>query len=137
MNVYSKAMGDSLRKLYDVHAEQLTHLDPEKVRAVKYLHEFDREVQCPTWGYPTVGAYYRDASSSDSVLAIRVPTLCLHAKDDPIANDEGVPYDEIKQNPWVVLCVTGGGGHLSWFEWGGGRWHSKPVSSSGSVPWWY
>ncbi len=122
-------MGDSLRKLYDTHAEQITHIDPERMKAVKYLHEFDREVQCATWGYPTEDAYYRDASSADSVLAIRVPTLCLHALDDPIANDVGVPYEEIKTNPWVVMCATAGGGHLSWFEWGGSRWHAKPVST--------
>lgn len=128
LNVYSTAMGTSLRKLFDTHREQMTHIDPANIAKVKYLHEFDREVQCPTWGYPTEGAYYRDASSADSVLNIRTPTLCLHARDDPIAADEAVPYEEIAQNPYVVMCATGGGGHLSWFEWDGGRWHAKPVS---------
>jgi predicted alpha/beta-fold hydrolase len=60
-------------------------VDPEKVRKVKYLHEFDRDVQGPTWGYPTEGAYYRDASSSDAVLAIRTPTFTIHAEDDPVS----------------------------------------------------
>jgi predicted alpha/beta-fold hydrolase len=54
--------------------------------------------------------------------------MCLHATDDPIACDEAVPYEEIKQTPWVVMCATSGGGHLSWFELGGARWHAKPVS---------
>ena len=96
-------------------------------RQVKYLHEFDREVQCATWGYPTEGAYYRDATSADAVFAIRIPTFCLHARDDPIACDEAVPYEEIRQNSFLVMCATSGGGHLSWFELGGGRWHAKPV----------
>ena len=131
LNVYSKAMGTSMRKLFETHREEIVKnqsLKTENIRKVVYLHEFDREVQCATWGYPTEGAYYRDASSSDSVLAIRIPTLCLHARDDPIACDEAVPYEEIKQNPYVVMCATSGGGHLSWFEFGGGRWHTKPVS---------
>ncbi|KAK5163583.1 uncharacterized protein LTR77_010532 [Saxophila tyrrhenica] len=127
MAVYSKAMGDSMRKLFNTHADQIKHIDGEKIQQIKYLHEFDEEVQTKTWGYPTAGAYYRDASSADSVLAIRTPTLCLHARDDPIACDEAVPYEEIQQNPYVVMCATGGGGHLSWFEWGGGRWHAKPA----------
>ena len=125
-------MGENTRKLFERHKEQITvntAIDAEKVHKVKYLHEFDREVQCPTWGYPTEGAYYRDASSADSVLAIRTPTFVIHAEDDPIAVAEAVPYEEIKQNPYVVLCMTSGGGHLFWFELGGGRWHAKPVGS--------
>ena len=131
--VYSKAMGNSMRALFAAHKDEIiknTALDIERIESVKYLQEFDREIQCATWGYPTEGAYYRDASSADSVFAIRIPTLCLHATDDPIAADEAVPYEEIKQNPYVVMCATNGGGHLSWFEFGGGRWHSKPVSDS-------
>ena len=131
LNVYSRAMGTSMRKLFEKHREEVmqnTALNIDDIRKVKYLHEFDREVQCATWGYPTEGAYYRDASSVDAVLAIRIPVFCLHAKDDPIAADEAVPYDEVKLNAYVVLCVTSGGGHLSWFEFGGGRWHAKPAA---------
>jgi uncharacterized protein len=84
-------------------------------------------VQGAAWGYPTVGAYYRDASSSDSLLAIRIPFLALHARDDPIAVDEALPRNEIAQSPYGVLCTTSLGGHLSWFELGGGRWFAKVV----------
>ena len=34
---------------------------------------------------------------------------------------------EVEQTPYAVLCTTSLGGHLSWFETGGGRWHAKPV----------
>lgn len=91
------------------------------------LHHFDRAVQCATWGYPSEGAYYRDASCVDAIFAVRIPVFALHAVDDPIAIDEGVPYQGIKQNPYIVMCATNGGGHLGWFEPGGGRWHWKPV----------
>ena len=49
------------------------------------------------------------------------------AREVQIAVDEAVPYEEIKQNPYVVMCSTSTGGHLSWFEVGGTRWFSKPV----------
>jgi predicted alpha/beta-fold hydrolase len=71
------------------HADQVVkngNIDPERVAKVTYLHEFDREIQCPTWGYPTEYAYYRDASSADSVTAIRIPTFAIHAEDDPVSN---------------------------------------------------
>jgi predicted alpha/beta-fold hydrolase len=67
---------------------------------LNYLHEFDRydmastspvailtvnrEVQVPTFGYPTEDAYYRDASSTDSLLAVRIPLLAVNAQDDPV-----------------------------------------------------
>ncbi|KAL9097745.1 MAG: hypothetical protein Q9165_000071 [Trypethelium subeluteriae] len=93
----------------------------------RYLYEFDREVQGPTWGYPTEGAYYRDASSADAIMAVKIPLFAIHAKDDPIAVDEACPYEEIKANPHVVLCATDLGGHLSWFQSNGERWFVKPA----------
>lgn len=69
------------------HIKQIsenTKINVEAVRRAKYLHDFDREVQAPTWGYPTEGAYYRDASSCDAVLSVRIPFLAIHAEDDPV-----------------------------------------------------
>lgn len=47
----------------------------------KRLTIVDRTV---TWGYPTETAYYRDASSVDAILGIRVPFFAIHAEDDPV-----------------------------------------------------
>ncbi|CAH0027085.1 unnamed protein product [Clonostachys rhizophaga] len=107
---YLRAMGD-----YDLIMNTTT------------LTEFDTEVHCKPWGYPTVFSYYRDASSSDSVLAIKIPFLAPHAVDDPIAVNEAVPYEEFCKNPPTILCTTSLGGHLGWFETNGDRWHAKPV----------
>ncbi|RDW70186.1 alpha hydrolase-3 [Coleophoma crateriformis] len=128
--VYSKTMGRNMVRLFNLHAEEIgknPKIDMEGIQKVKYLHEFDRAVQGPTWGYPTEGAYYRDASSVDSLLAARIPLFAINAADDPIANNEALPYEEMKQNPYAVMCTTSLGGHLSWFEIGGGRWHAKPA----------
>ncbi|KAK5242974.1 hypothetical protein LTR16_008169, partial [Cryomyces antarcticus] len=118
-----------MKKLFETHVDQICknpRINVERVRSVKYLHEFDRELQGPTWGYPTEGAYYRDASSADSLLAIQIPLFALHAEDDPIAVKEAIPYEEFEQNPYTVLCTTTTGGHLSWFESGGQRWFARP-----------
>ncbi|RDW89448.1 alpha hydrolase-22 [Coleophoma cylindrospora] len=128
--VYSKTMGRNMVRLVKLHAEEIgknPKIDMEAIDKVKYLHELDRAVQGPTWGYPTEGAYYRDASSVDSMLAARIPLFAINAADDPIANKEALPYEEMKQNPYAVMCTTSLGGHLSWFEIGGGRWHAKPA----------
>ena len=80
-------MGTNMKKLIERHHDEVAKnsaLDFEKIRKVTYLHEFDREVQGPAWGYPTEGAYYRDASSTDALFAIRIPLFAINAKDDPV-----------------------------------------------------
>ncbi|KAK5032206.1 hypothetical protein LTS07_001929 [Exophiala sideris] len=131
-NVYSATMGKSMVKLFNTHVEQVSKnpkIDVDLVRSSKYLHEFDRHVQCPTWGYPTEGAYYRDASSVDSLMAIRVPFLAIHAEDDPVTASEALPRVEVQQTPYGVLCTTSTGGHLGWFELGGTRWCARAATA--------
>ncbi|KKA24545.1 hypothetical protein T310_1446 [Rasamsonia emersonii CBS 393.64] len=126
LEVYSKTMGANLKRLFNQHAEEVSknaRLDVEAVQKVKYIHEFD------SWGYPTEGAYYRDASSVDSLLAIRVPFLAINAEDDPISVKEAIPYNEFAQTPYGVLLTTSWGGHLGWFEIGGSRWFTKPAAN--------
>ncbi|SZF04167.1 unnamed protein product [Blumeria hordei] len=128
--VYSKTMGGNMKRLLELHYDfvsQNPKLDFEKIRKAVYLHEFDRLVQGPTWGYPTEGAYYRDASSTDALLAVKIPLFAINAVDDPIVTNEAIPYEEIKKNPYTVLCTTSLGGHLSWFEIGGFQWHARPT----------
>lgn len=87
LEVYCKTMGTNMKKLFKRHTEQILQnegIDEEKVRRCKYLFEFDRYIQCPTWGYPTEGAYYRDAQSVDALSAVRVPFLGINAEDDPV-----------------------------------------------------
>lgn len=44
-----------------------------------------------------------------------------------IAVEKAIPYQEFKKNPHTVCLTTSLGGHLAFFEVGGGRWHAKPV----------
>lgn len=113
------------------HVEEIKknpNVNIEKVMASKYLFEFDRALQCDVWGYPTEGAYYRDAASTEPLLNVRIPLLCINAEDDPVAPMEALPYEEVKQNPYAVMITTSMGGHLSWFEVGGTRWFVKPTT---------
>jgi uncharacterized protein len=130
--VYNRTLGTNMKKLFEKHIEQIQknpRIDVEQVRSIRYLYEFDRYVQGPTWGYPSEGAYYRDASSIDAVLGVRVPLLAIHAEDDPVCSEEALPREEVQVTPYVVLCTTRSGGHLGWFELGGGRWFVKPSSA--------
>ena len=65
-------------------------------------------------------------AADDPVIIL--PLLCdLSLTFIQIALNEAMPYMEIQQTPYVVLCVTSLGGHLSFFEIDGHRWHARPV----------
>ncbi|KAF5709858.1 embryogenesis abundant [Fusarium mundagurra] len=130
--VYLRVMGSALKELAATHRTELekySKIDVKAVMNITYLYEFDRLIQCPSWGYPTESAYYRDASSVDSILSIEIPFLAVHSTDDPIAVKEAIPYEEFKQNPNTVLLTSSLGGHLCWFETSGDRWFTKPVAN--------
>ncbi|KAF1844832.1 AB-hydrolase YheT [Cucurbitaria berberidis CBS 394.84] len=132
LEVYCRTMGKNMMGLFERHREQIlknTDIDLEAVLKSRYLFEFDRHIQCPAWGYPTEGAYYRDAQSVDALLAIRIPFLGINAEDDPISSKFAIPVEEFKQNPYAVLCTTNWGGHLGSFQLGGGRWFATATSS--------
>ncbi|KAJ9272873.1 hypothetical protein DTO212C5_1134 [Paecilomyces variotii] len=130
LGIYSKAIGTSTRRLFEQHYSILSknpHIDIDAARTIVYQHDFDRIIQCPTWGYPTERAYYRDASCVDAMLAIKIPFFALNAEDDPIATRHAIPYQEFRKTPYGVLVTTPWGGHLGWFERNGERWFVKPV----------
>ncbi|KAH9883021.1 hypothetical protein J1614_000388 [Plenodomus biglobosus] len=132
LEVYARTMGKNLMGLFERHREmilQIEGVDEEKVRASRYIHEFDRNVQCPTWGYPSEGAYYRDSQSVDALLGVRIPFLGINAEDDPISSKAAIPFQEFKHNPYALLCTTNWGGHLGSFQLGGGRWFAVAASS--------
>jgi hypothetical protein len=62
------------------------------------------------------------------MMGIRIPFLGIHALDDPVVCEEALPKMEVQATPYGVLCTTDLGGHLGWFELGGGRWFAKAVS---------
>lgn len=89
LEVYCRTMGKNMMGLFEQHREQIlknADIDLEEVLKSRYLFEFDRNIQCPTWGYPTEGAYYRDSQSVDALLAVRVPFLGINAEDDPVCS---------------------------------------------------
>ncbi len=87
--------------------------DLGKLDRVRTVYEFDDTFTAPSFGFGTADRYYATQSSNQFLERIRVPTLVVHAKDDPM-----IPFEvyrvaaAFERNPWIRLLAVEHGGHL-------------------------
>jgi len=111
--VYSEYFMRNLRRKALAKAHLLGEFcDLEAVRRARTLREFDDAVTSRLHGFRDAEDYYRQSSSGPFLERIRVPTLLLHAEDDPFLPPHAIPRDAIRANPWLVPGITAAGGHV-------------------------
>ncbi len=88
------------------------HVDVERVLDARTFREFDDAATAPLHGFAGAEDYYRRSSSSPFIAAIDVPTLVIHALDDPFVPPEAVPREALQQNPTIEACISERGGHV-------------------------
>jgi predicted alpha/beta-fold hydrolase len=87
------------------------HIDSAALQAVQTIGDFDDQYTAPLHGFTGVDEYYTVASSRQYLSSIAVPTLILHAKDDPFMSEDVIP-EKHELSPHVTLEVTESGGHV-------------------------
>lgn len=86
-------------------------IDPNAVRAVQSIFDFDENFTAPLHGFKDAMDYYVKCSSRYYMHSIKVPTLVIHAKDDPFMSEALIPsHDEV--SPYVKLEIYDRGGHV-------------------------
>jgi uncharacterized protein len=88
--------------------------DSGLLRGVRSVEQFDNQFVAPHFGFADANDYYAQASSRPYIGRIRVPTLIIHAKDDPFIPFEPMLDPSIVSNPYVLLVATERGGHVAW-----------------------
>lgn len=102
------------RELEDVLKEH-PDIDLERVREAKTMHEFDDSVIAPMFDFVCASDYYRHSSAGLYVSRIRVPTLFVHAKNDPIVPGDIIKMDNFRNGDHLISCMTEQGGHsMDW-----------------------
>lgn len=84
---------------------------------------FDDRVTAPLHGFEDVHDYYARSSSRQYLKGIRVPTVLLHAEDDPFLPRDGIPCDT-DLNEFVTLNLQAKGGHVG-FVYGSSPWTAR------------
>ncbi|HEY6989516.1 MAG TPA: alpha/beta fold hydrolase, partial [Bryobacteraceae bacterium] len=84
----------------------------EGLDEVRTIWEFDDRFTAPLFGFGTAANYYTTQSAMNFLDAIRVPTLLISAKDDPLVPFEIYGHPPFQSNPALTLVATEHGGHL-------------------------
>ena len=83
---------------------------------IRSIEEFDDRFVAPAFGFADALDYYAKASSLPLIRHIRVPTLIIHAEDDPFIPFAPLRDPTVGANPYVILIATERGGHVAFLS---------------------
>ncbi len=117
--------------------------DTAATNGVKNIWEFDDRFTAQMFGFGTAANYYATQSAAGYLDKIRVPTLVISAKDDPLIPFEIYEHPAFQSNPALILVAPEDGGHLGFLSrrkprfWVDGvalDWMESLLQSSASKP---
>jgi len=92
------------------------------------LYQIDDKITAPSFGFGTADNYYATQSSVNVLDRIRVPALCIAAKDDTFIPFEMYSHPAFRTNPYLKLVAPDHGGHLGFLARGPQRfWADQTV----------
>jgi uncharacterized protein len=80
------------------------------------IEEFDDRFVAPEFGFADARDYYAKASSLPWIRHIRIPTLIIHAEDDPFIPFAPLRDASVTANPYVLLIAPERGGHVAFLS---------------------
>jgi predicted alpha/beta-fold hydrolase len=114
----------------------VTDADRKLISRLKTILDFDDAVTAPRHGWQDAAEYYAVNSSLGFLPSIKVPTLIIHAMDDPMIPAE--PYRAVRWDslPSITRAITAHGGHVGFHGTGSALpWYVDRVATflAGSV----
>jgi len=108
----------------------LTEAERAALPAIATIREFDDKIVAPRNGFRGVDDYYDRSSAKHFLPDIRVPTLVIHALNDPWIPGRIYRTVDWAANPRLKPVLPRGGGHLGFHGWGSphpahDRWMSE------------
>jgi predicted alpha/beta-fold hydrolase len=111
--LYLRHLLPSLRAKIAAKREVLQErIDVQRALAAKTFFEFDDAATSRLYGFKDAHDYYRRASCAPWLGGVRVPTLVVHALDDPFLPASAVPTAAIAANPSLIPAISEHGGHV-------------------------
>jgi uncharacterized protein len=102
--------------------------DPHRAAHITSLREFDERITSLYCGFSSADDYYARACAARVLDRITVPTLILHAEDDPFVRITSGTRNTIAANPHITFLATEHGGHCAFL--------APPDTSAGNDGYW-
>lgn len=102
----------------------------DQLSVLQNFYAFDDRITAPLHGYASVSDYYTRASCRQFLGRIRVPTLILHALDDPFMSPETAP-NAAELSSHIRLELSRNGGHVGFvagpWPWRANYWLEQRI----------
>ena len=108
-----------LQRLRELQQQRADFTPPSFARTPRRLVEFDDQYTAPRSGYRNADDYYQRCSSEQFIPAIRIPTLILTSRNDPLIPIAS--FERLSPPANVRLHIAEGGGHLGYLATGNGE----------------
>ena len=89
---------------------------PGAAANVRSIRDFDEHVMTPHCGFTGASDYYARSGASRVLHRIAVPTLILHAMDDPFIRLTATTRQALQSNANITLLEPEHGGHCAFLE---------------------
>jgi predicted alpha/beta-fold hydrolase len=90
--------------------------DVSSLHEVRNIYEFDDRFTAQAFAFGSAGRYYATQSSNQFLDRIRVHTLLVQAKDDPLIPFSVYDHPAFTTNPHLRLLAVDHGGHLGFIS---------------------
>jgi predicted alpha/beta-fold hydrolase len=87
--------------------------DITNMKSVRTIRDFDERYTSRAHGFDGAADYYRKSSSIRTMHCIRIPTLIIHAEDDPFIPFAPLRVPALTENPYILFVATRKGGHVA------------------------
>jgi uncharacterized protein len=107
--------------------------DPALLKKVHSVRDFDEHITARYMGFTGADDYYDKASSSHVLEKIAIPTLVIHADDDPFVVISAESQRKLQENPNITFLHTKHGGHCAFIakpngdDRDDGRWAERKI----------
>jgi predicted alpha/beta-fold hydrolase len=99
------------------------HYDVSALPHLRTIRAYDEAVVAPMHDFASAQDYYARTSCGTVLPDVRIPTLVVHADDDPVVPGESVTPWLRDASPAVKVAWSARGGHVGWFGGlGEGAW---------------
>jgi predicted alpha/beta-fold hydrolase len=110
---FVRRLKNRIRTKHELYPELYDISGLEKVRTLK---QFDERFTAPAHGFAGADDYYYRSSSLRVIGGIRMPTLIIHAEDDPFIPFAPLRDPAVVNNPHVLLLAPKQGGHVAFIS---------------------